>query len=219
MILQNVGDILRPVAGYAGLFMVLLGVMWLIFGLYEGYRRKSFKDRKVEDWNFKITKFLKGLTLLGFLVGLLCIIVGVVGLLNRDVPPSVAYGVVVGEKINYFTSILLVVLGVVTFIKPANDLPIATVLALIAASAITIVVALIIPEKGYAVVEVLEIKWVLVVLFIIIFALSAIVVKFFSKGFMTASKAISWPPLAIIVAIFCMLQGLLVMIGYSIVPY
>ncbi|MFX1236809.1 MAG: hypothetical protein ACFFAS_12560 [Promethearchaeota archaeon] len=218
MILQNIGDVLEPIAGYAGFFMLALGAMWMIFALYEGYRRKSFKDRKVEDWNFKITKFLKGLTFLGFLVGLLCIIVGVVGLLNRDIPPSAAYGELVEQKVNYFTSILLVVLGIITFIKPANDLPIATVLALIVASAVTIFIAILIPGKGYAVVEVLNLKVVLVIIFVIIFVISALLVKFFSKGFMAASKAISWPPLAIIVSILCLLQGLLIIAGYSILP-
>ena len=57
-------NILEPLAGYAALFIVFLGLTWLIYGLYERKRRGSFKERKVKDWDYKITKFLKVLTFL-----------------------------------------------------------------------------------------------------------------------------------------------------------
>ena len=85
-------NILKPLGKLGGWFLLILGIMWLVYAAYETKRRKSFKRRKVEDWDkeFDVTKFLKGLTYIGFIVGLLCIISGFSGLMF-DIPPSVAY--------------------------------------------------------------------------------------------------------------------------------
>ena len=60
-------NFIRPLAEFAGFLILVLGVMWLVYAFYERKRRGSFKERKVEDWNFDITKFLKVLTYLGIL--------------------------------------------------------------------------------------------------------------------------------------------------------
>ena len=189
--------------------------MWIIFGLYEGKRRGSLKERKVKDWDFKITKLLKVLTFLGFIVGFLAIIVGIAGLINQ-VPPSPAL-----EGRSYFTSILLIVLGILTFLKPANDLPLSSMIGLLVATILTIVVIFLIPStlsKLYYTVEVLELQVILVIVFLVIFSLVAISAKYYSKLLMQISKVISWPPIAIVIAVLCFIQGFLLFYGYSIIP-
>lgn len=215
MILQlNISDVLlAPLASYAAFILVILGVMWLIYGVYEGKRRGSFKERKVKDWDYKITMFLKVLTYLGFLVGIVALLAGVAGItLNQA--PSVAYAASVNDSVNYFTSIILIIIGIFTFLKPANDMPIATIVALLAGSALVAVLSIIIPPKAYQLLDVfVNAKVVFLVIFIIVFSLTAVIVKFYSDGLMKLSKAISYPPLAIILSIFCFLQGFLLLAG------
>ncbi|MBY9006206.1 MAG: hypothetical protein KGD63_05570 [Candidatus Lokiarchaeota archaeon] len=200
------------------LFMLFLGVIWIIYGVHETKRRGSFKKRKTEDWDFKITKFLKILTYVGFVVGILSIVAGV-GALMYDEPPSVAYGEIVSYHRNIFTCIILLLLGFVTFLKPANDLPMATIIGLLISLAITFLVAMMIPEEIIgAIDEFVDYKIVLGIVFLILFAISALVAKFYTAGFMFISKVFSWPPIAIIVALLCLIQGtLLLTAGISLI--
>jgi hypothetical protein len=211
-LIYQIGEILEPVASLGALFLILVGVMWIIFGLYEGKRRGSLKERKVEDWDFKITKLLKVLTFLGFIVGFLAIVVGIAGLVNQ-VPPSPAL-----EGRSYFTSILLIVLGIFTFIKPANDLPLSSMIGFLIATVLTVIVIILIPSKVYQTIEVWGLQVVLVIIFVILFAVIGILAKFYSKMLMNISKWISWPPIAIILALFCFIQGFLLFYGLSIIP-
>jgi uncharacterized membrane protein len=208
---------LRPLAEYAGFFVLLLGVIWFIYAFYEAKRRGSFKERKVEDWDFKITKFLKALTFLGFVVGIFAIMSGVGGLILNQ-PPSVAYANVTQDAASKFTSIFLIIMGLLTFLKPVNDLPFASVLGLLVAAVVVVIVSLSIPQQVVEVIAVfIDPRLVLIILFIIVFAIIALTVKFYIGGLMKLSKVISWPPLALIVAVFCLIQGfLLLVVGVSI---
>ena len=212
--------ILKPLGKLGGWIMLLLGIIWLVYAAYETSRRKSFKKRKVEDWDFNITKFLKFLTYIGFIVGLLSLISGFSGLMF-DIPPSVAYATTTENARNLFTSILLIVFGILTFVKPANDLPLASLIGILAASLVVIVMALAIPQQLVDVIAAfINPKILLAIIFIIIFAIVALTAKFYTKFFMTISKAISWPPLAVIFAVFCLIQGfLLLAVGISISGY
>ena len=145
-----------------------------------------------------------------------------VGALILDVPPSTAYALknpTVGRSL--FTAIILIVFGIFTFLKPINDLPIASVIGLMVASLIVAIIALAIPEKFVEAIAVfIDPKILLVIIFIIIFAIIALTAKFYMSGVMAISKALSWPPLAFIVAAFCLIQGfLLLVVGVSISGY
>ncbi len=213
-------NLLKPLGKLGGFMMLILGVMWIIYAIYETKRRKSFKKRKIESWDFDVTKFLKVLTYLGFIVGLLSIISGVAGLMFNT-PPSVAYELNSEQGRNMFTSIFLIIFGVLTFLKPANDLPIASLIGVLAATGIVIILVLAIPDQLVQVIAVfVNPKIVLVILFVILFAIVALTAKFYMSGFMAFSKIISWPPLAVIFAIFCFIQGfLLLVVGTSISGY
>jgi len=207
---------LKPLAEFAGFFTLILGVMWLVYAWYETKRRGSFKERKVEDWNFDITKFLKFLTYLGIVVGILSLISGVGGLI-LDQPPSLAFANHTPHK-SLFTSAFLIIVGILTLLKPLNDLPISSVLGILLASIVVVVVAVSIPEELVEVIAVfINPKLLLIILFIVVFAIVALTVKFYIGALMAISKAISWPPLAFILGAFCLLQGfLLLVIGISI---
>ncbi|MFW9930444.1 MAG: hypothetical protein ACFFD1_13700 [Candidatus Thorarchaeota archaeon] len=210
-------NFMRPVAEFAGFFVLILGVMWLIYAIYETKRRGSFKERKVEDWNFNITTFLKVLTYLGIVVGIFSIISGIGGLI-LDQPPSVAYALNTQDSKSLFTSVFLIIVGILTLVKPLNDLPISSVLGILLASVVVVVLALSIPDQVVEVIAVfINPKLLLVIVFIVVFAIVALTVKFYIGALMAISKAISWPPLAFILGAFSLLQGfLLLVIGVSI---
>jgi len=212
---------LKPLAELAGFFILLLGVMWLVYAFYEAKRRGSVKKRKVEDWNFDITKLLKILTYLGIVIGILSLLSGVGGLLLKDVSPSVAFRFNTGGGRSMFTSIFLIILGILTLLKPINDLPISSVIGILLASLVVVVVVLAIPDQLVQVIAVfIDPRIVLAIIFIIVFAIIALTVKFYIGTLMSISKLISWPVFAFIIAIFCLAQSfLLLVIGVSITGY
>jgi hypothetical protein len=196
----------------AGFFVLILGCMWLIYAVYEAKRRGSVKERKVEDWDFKLTKFLKILTYVGFLVGIFAIISGVGGLMY-DIPPSANF---LTGHVSIFTSALLIILGILTFLKPLNDLPIATIIGLLAGTAVVTILVISLPQKAYTFIGLfMDPKLFFIILFIIVFAIISLTAKFYVGGLMAISKFISWPPIAFIVAGFCFIQAILIL-GFNV---
>lgn len=214
MIFQFKEVFLIPLAHMAGFFVLILGAMWLIFGVYEAKRRGSVKKRKIEDWDLKVTKFLKVLTYLGFVVGIFSLLSGVSGLMY-DIPPSLNF---VSGEVSIFTSALLIILGILSLLKPLNDLPIASVIGLLVGSSVVAILVMALPSGAYTIIGVfINPTLFFAILFIIIFAIIALTAKFYIGGLMKISKFISWPPIAFIIAGFCFLQGFLVLaLGVSI---
>ncbi|MBY8979096.1 MAG: hypothetical protein KGD72_01790 [Candidatus Lokiarchaeota archaeon] len=211
---------LRPLAEFAGFFTLILGAMWLVYAIYEAQRRGSVKKRKVEDWNFDVTKFLKFFTYFGIIVGILSILSGVGGLV-LDQAPSVAYAANTQDAKSIFVSVFLIIVGIFTLLKPLNDLPISSVIGILLASLIVVVAVSVIPDQVVEIIAVfIDPKLLLLIVFIVVFAIVALTVKFYIGVLMAISKAISWPVLAFILAAFCLLQGfLLLVVGVSITGY
>ena len=211
---------LRPLAEFAGFFTLILGVMWLVYAIYEAQRRGSVKKRKVEDWNFDVTKFLKFLTYFGIIIGILSILSGVGGLV-LDQAPSVAYASNTQDAKSLFVSAFLIIVGIFTLLKPLNDLPISSVIGILLASLIVIVAVSAIPDQVVQVIAIfIDPKLLLLIIFIVVFAIVALTVKFYIGILMGISKAISWPVLAFIIGGFCLVQGfLLLVVGVSITGY
>ncbi len=220
MILQDITEkgLSGLFAPLGGLFLVCLGFIWIIFALHEAVRRKSFLKKKVEDWDFPITKFLKILSLSGIIVGVLSILAGIGSLLFNEAP-SLAYQAQVNNTRNIFTCFLLIILGILTFFKPLNDLPIASTIGVLVSSVVCIIILFLIPDSAIKLIDARVLKIGLIIIFLIIFAIVAITVKFWTAGIMGVSKILSWPPLALIIALLCLIQGfMLLVLGISMIP-
>ena len=205
---------LRPLAEFAGFFTLILGVMWLVYAIYEAKRRGSVKERKVEEWNFDVTKFLKFFTYFGIIIGILSLLSGVGGLILNQ-PPSRAFAFN-NPNASIFTSVFLIILGILTLFKPLNDLPISSVIGILLASLVVVVVSFAIPDQVVQLIAIyIDPRLLLVIVFIVIFAIVALTVKFYIGALMAISKAISWPVLAFIIAAFCLLQGFLLLVSIT----
>jgi len=190
----------------AAIMMVLSGVMAITWLGFEKKRRGSFTKRKVEE-EFDVTKFLRGLSYIGLILGIFVVWSGVMSLI-LDIPPSFQYRDVTENGANHFTSIFLIVIGIAILFFPIKDLPLASLLGLGVATATVIVIALIVPDNvvtwigGF-----INTKWLLVIIFIIITVVVAISVKFYIGVLKAISKFLSWPPIALVIVVFCLVQG------------
>lgn len=198
------------VAESGAIMMVLSGFMAITWFGYEKKRRGSITKRKVEE-QFDTTKFLKGLSYIGLILGIFVVWSGVMSLI-LDISPSFKYaelnpGSDLTGEANHFTSIFLIVIGLTMFLKPISDLPISSILGLIAATATTFVISMIIPDSIADLAGTKVIKWTLIIIFIIVTAVVAITAKFYIGTMQKISKFLSWPPIAIIIVGFCLVQG------------
>jgi hypothetical protein len=96
------------------------------------------------------------------------------------------------------------------FFKPINDLPLASILGLIAGTATAVILAAIIPPG----VEVVIADWInpkllLIIVFIVVAAIVAVTAKFYIGVLQAISKFLSWPPIAFIIMVFSLIQGIL----------
>lgn len=195
------------VAESAAVMMVLSGVMAITWLGFERKRRGSFTKRKAEKEQFDITKFLRGLSYIGLFLGIYVVWSGAVSLI-LDIPPSFQYRDVTGDAANHFTSIFLIVIGLTMFFKPISDLPLSSIISLIAASATVFVIALLVPDWAVNLIAgVINPKWLLVIIFIIVTVVVALIAKFYIGTLQKISKFLSWPPIAFIIMVFCFVQG------------
>jgi len=191
----------------AAIMMVLSGLMAITWLGFERKRRGLFTKRKAEEEEFDVTKFLRGLSYLGLVLGIFVVWSGVIGLI-RDIPPSFEYRDVTEDAANHFTCIFLIVIGITMFMKPISDLPLSSIIGLLAGTATAIIVAVIVPDSAVELIAgVINPKWLLVIIFIIITVIVAFTVKFYVGVLKTISKFLSWPPIAFIIMIFCLVQG------------
>ena len=200
----------------AAIMMVLSGLMAITWLGFERKRRGSFTKRKVEI-EFVVTRFLRGLSYLGLVLGIFVVWSGAIGLI-RNIPPSFEYRDVTEDAANHFTCIFLIVIGIVMFMKPISDLPLSSIIGLLAGTGTVIIIALLVPDGAVELIAgVINPKWLLVIIFIIITVIVALTVKFYVGVLKTVSKFLSWPPVAFVVMIFCLVQGFLLWIwGVSI---
>ncbi len=219
MILQTdywavLGSFFDWVGESAAIMMVLSGVMAITWLGYERKRRGSFTKRKV-DAEFAVTKFLRVMSYLGLILGIFVVWSGVISLI-LDISPSFEYARLnpgntpFDGEANHFASIFLIVIGIAMFFFPIKDLPLASMIGLLAGTATVIVIVLLVPDDAAVVGLIagfINPKWILLTIFIIVTVVVIIAVKFYIGIFKTISKVLSWPPIALAVAIFCLVQG------------
>jgi hypothetical protein len=96
------------------------------------------------------------------------------------------------------------------FFKPVKDLPLTSILGLIAGSAMVFILALLVPDSAVEwIAGWINPKLLLIIIFIFVTALVAFVAKFFIKIPQMISKFLSWPPVAFVIMIFGFVQGIL----------
>lgn len=195
----------------AAIMLIVSGAMAITWLGYERKRRGSFTKRKAES-EFSTTKFLRGLSYLGLVIGIFVIWSGIVSLI-MDIPPSFQYRAVTADEANHFTSIFLIIIGIAMFFKPISDLPLSSILGLLAGTATAFVIALVIPDSVTNLLGTRIVKWVIVVIFIIVTIIVGLTAKFYIGTLQKISKFLSWPPIAFIIVIFCLVQGFCLWIG------
>ena len=195
----------------AGIFVLISGVIALTWVGFESKRRGSFFNRKSESESIiskSLRVILRIISYSGVIVGILCIWAGAMGLI-LDIPPSFKYGDITPHA-DHFTCIYLIIVGIAMLFKPVKDLPLSSILSLVAASATVFILALLVPESA--------VKWIagwinpkllLIIIFIIVTALVAFIAKFFIKLPQAISKFLSWPPVAFLIMVFGLVQGIL----------
>lgn len=194
------------VAQSAGVMVFISGFIALTWLGYERKRRGSFIKRDVDRGKFSVTKFLRVLSYSGILIGIFCIWSGVMGLI-LDIPPSFSYRDISGNEANFFTCVFLIIVGIVMILKPISDLPWAGIIGLFGGAVTAFVIAAFVPDALIAYFGSVF-KWIIIVSFIITAIIVGVLAKFYLGILMTISKILSWPPIALIISIFCFVQGI-----------
>ena len=193
----------------AGIFVLISGVIALSWLGFERKRRGSFFGRKSDgEKTSVVSTLLRIISYFGVMVGILNIWAGAMGLI-LDIPPSFKYGAVTPHA-DHFTCIFLIVVGIAMFFKPINDLPLASILGLIAGSATAIILALLVPDSAVKwIAYLINPKFLLIIIFVVVTVIVALTAKFSIGLLQTISKFISWPPVAFLIMIFGFVQGIL----------
>ena len=214
-ILQNafLDGFVNLFADSAAIMLVICGLMALVWFFYEGVRRGWVKP-KGEEWERdKVSRSLKIIIGLGIILGVITLVTGIVTMV-MNIRPSLAYERLNGSHFDWLTSIALLVMGVAMFLKPLEDLPLAALIGLAAGAGAALLVALILPQDLVTrASEYVNMKWVLFGLFALVATIVGVAIKFWLSSIEAISKFISWPPMALITAAFCLVQGFMVWIG------
>lgn len=209
--------------GDSGAWMlVFAGLMAVVWFFYEGYRNGGFIRRTKEDFDkFEdVSKALKAIIFLGMLLGLITIMTGVVTIM-LNIPPSFKFAEVVGEnRADLFTSVLLILMGIAMFLKPMLDAPLSAIIGLIASLAVGIALTFFLPQEWVDLtVQYTGVnpKWFIIGAAIVVGLLVGMAAKFTIGSLEAIAKVISWPPVAFLMAILCLVQGFgLLIYGFSI---
>ena len=203
---------LNWVSESAGIFVLLSGIVAMSWFGFELVRRGSFFKRKSEKTSAlsKLLKIvLRIISYSGVVVGILDIWAGSMGLI-LDIPPSFAYRDLTANHADHFTCIFLIVVGIAMFFKPINDLPLASIIGLLAGTAAAAVLAALIPPGWEVIIaEWINPKLLLIIVLIVVAAIVALTAKFYIGVLQAISKFLSWPPIALVIGLFGLVQGIL----------
>ncbi len=203
-------------ADSGAILLVLCGVMSMIWFFYEGVRR-GFVKPKNEAWERdRVSRVLKVIIFLGIVLGVILIITAIVTVV-RDLPPSDAYAAKIGPHYDKLTSISLLVMGMAMFIKPLEDVPIATIIGLAMGAGVALLLGMFLPAT---LMENPAMKWVLIGVFVFVTTAVGVMLKVWVDGIEFVAKVLSWPPIAIILAAYCLVQGFgLWIAGYTLILF
>ncbi|MCJ7650742.1 MAG: hypothetical protein MUP85_19195 [Candidatus Lokiarchaeota archaeon] len=201
------------VAQSAGVMVFISAFIALTWLGFERKRRGSFTRRKAseggEDKKFNLSRFLKVLSYFGIVVGILDIWAGAMGLI-LDIPPSFQYAIITENGADHFTCIFLIVIGIAMLFKPVNDMPLASIIGILAGTAAAGALVIFVPDSAVIwISDWINPKLGLAIVFIIVTAIVALTAKFYIGILQKISKFLSWPPIAFLIMVFCFAQGIL----------
>jgi len=201
------------VAQSAGVMVFISAFIALTWLGYERKRRGSFTRRKSseegEDKKFDLSRFLKILSYLGIVVGILDVWAGAMDLI-LDIPPSFRFAAITENGADHFTCIFLIVIGIAMLFKPVNDMPLASIIGILAGTAAAGALVIFVPDSAVIwISDWINPKLGLAIVFIIVTAIVALTAKFYIGILQKISKFLSWPPIAFLIMAFCFVQGIL----------
>ncbi len=200
------------VANSGGIMVVISGIIAISWLGYERKRRGSFfkrkTDQEIEKPKHRMLTLLKIISFSGLIIGVLCVWAGVMGLI-LDIPPSFRYVDATENHANQFTCLYLIIIGIAMFFKPIKDLPLSSLFGILAGAVSTILFATLVPDTVIGPLISKYFKWICIAIFIIVACTVAVLFKFYIKVFVLISKVLSFPPVALGIAIFAFTQGIL----------
>jgi cbb3-type cytochrome oxidase subunit 3 len=201
------------VAQSAGVMVFISAFIALTWLGYERKRRGSFTRRKPSEGEEKkklnLSSFLKILSYLGIVVGILDIWAGAMGLI-LDIPPSFRFAAITENGADHFTCIFLLVIGIAMLFKPVNDMPLASIIGILAGSTAALALVFFVPDSAVEIIAYwINPKLGLIIVFIVVTAIVALTAKFYIGILQKISKFLSWPPIAFLIMVFCFVQGIL----------
>jgi len=127
-----------------------------------------------------------------------------------DIPPSFRFAAITENGADHFTCIFLIVIGIAMLFKPVNDMPLASIIGILAGSAAALVLVLFVPDSAVEIIGYwINPKLGLIIVFIVVTAIVALTAKFYISIMQKISKFLSWPPVAFLIMLFCFVQGIL----------
>ncbi|MHA1110518.1 MAG: hypothetical protein ACTSRE_05410 [Promethearchaeota archaeon] len=201
----------------AGWMLIFGGIMAITWMGYETKRKQAFFKRnfKKEDWEeVEVSKFLKVLSYLGLVLGIILIWAAAVSAVNNIAPSNMydtRFSILTndGMPLDWLTTISCFVVGVVMFLKPINDLPWAGMIGLLAGAAIAVLLVIFVPKEWLANQNA---KWIILGVGFVVCTLVALAMKFWIGTLQTISRILSYPPIALVVALYCFVQGGLILL-------
>jgi hypothetical protein len=205
-------------------WLLLPAVVIIFLWIFEAKKRPDVKE---QEWQrgVNVPTMVKVFSWVGMVYGFFLMIGAVMAeiggaapsqLYRDNVGPVGLYG-----PVNHFTVIIYFVTGAVMFFKPLKDIPFAALISLGVAVGVTIICMTVIPENkfGQAVLTLVDLKWILLIVFLVMLAIMYALTKISIGFLMKFSKLVSMPPFAVIYGSFVLIQAVMLLFGYSMVMW
>jgi hypothetical protein len=175
-------------------FVLILGGLIAASWLFEKLGSVLFNGWEVVTW------LPKALTYLGFFVGIVLLATA-----------AVAWSQQVDWDLG--TKYLLVVIGLALFLKPVKNFPIAALIGLTVGCACAAYVILFVPlpETVLGV----SVRWVYLIVFLVPALITYLLFKFIEDALRLIRIVLTFEPVAIILGLVCIANGLLMLFGTS----
>nr|MDO8087737.1 hypothetical protein [Candidatus Sigynarchaeum springense] len=207
-------------------WLLLPAVVIIYLWIFEAKKRPEVKG---QEWQrgVNVSTMVKVFSWIGMVYGFFLMIGAVMAEIG-GFAPSLAFNTNWGTgvqgylgPVNHFTVIIYFVTGAVMFFKPLKDIPFAALISLGVAVGVTIICMTVIPENkfGQAILTLVELKWILIIVFLVVLAIMYALTKISIGFLMRFSKIVSMPPFAVIYGSFVLVQTIIVLFGYSMVMW